>query len=65
MGLFGRVIFLPAHFIVTLEEAFYMGFFEVQSNIFSMLNIDPRSRFMAFMRMEFETPLQDVLVDVE
>lgn len=65
MGLYARVIFLPSHFLVTFEEAFYNGFFETQSNIFSLLNQDPRSGFMAFMRMEKEMPLQDVIVDLE
>ena len=63
MGIYSRVIFLPAHFMVTFEEAFYTGFFEVQSNLFSMLNQDLRSRYVAFMQMEKEMPLKDVLAD--
>lgn len=65
MGIYSRVIFLPAHFMVTFEEAFYTGFFEVQSNIFSMINNDLRSRYVAFMRIEKEMRLKDVLVDDE
>ena len=65
MGLYSRIIFLPAHFMVTFEEAFYTGFFEVQSNIFSTTKADLQSRYVAFMRMEKEMPLQDVLADAE
>ena len=65
MGLYSRISFLPAHFMVTFEEAFYTGFFEVQSNIFSTANADLRSRYVAFMRMEKEMPLQDILADAE
>ena len=43
MGLYARIIFLPAHFLVTFKEAFYTGFFETQSNIFSLLNQIPKS----------------------
>ena len=65
MGIYSRVIFLPAHFMVTFKEAFYTGFFEVQSNLFSTINNDLRSRYVTFMRMEKELPLKDVLVDAE
>ena len=60
-----RVIFLPANFMVTFEEVFYTGFFEVQSSLFSTINSDLRSRYVAFMRMEKEMPLKDVLADAE
>lgn len=65
MGLYARVIFLPAHFLVTFEEAFYTGFFEVQSNLFSLINQDLSSRFVAFLRMEVEMPMRDVIADLE
>ena len=61
MGLYARIIFLPAHFMVTFEEAFYTGFFEVQSSLFSTINSDLRCRYVAFTRMEKEMPLKDVL----
>ena len=51
--------------MVTFEEAFYTSFFEVHSNIFSMINKDLQSRYVAFMRMEIEMPLKDVLADAE
>ena len=65
MGMYAGLIFLPSHFMVTFEEAFYTGFFEVQSNIFSLIHKDLRSRFVAFMRMQIEMPLKDVLADAE
>lgn len=65
MGLFARVIFLPSHNLVTFEEAFYTGFFEMQSNIFSLLNTNNSSTFIAFMKMEIEMPLIDVVADME
>ena len=37
MGIFARVQFLPAHYLIIWEEAFYTGFFEYQSNIFGPL----------------------------
>ena len=51
--------------MVTFEEAFYTRFFEVQRNVFSMINKDLRSRYVAFMRMEMEMPLKDVLANAE
>lgn len=65
MGLYARLIFQPSHFMVTFEEIFYTRIFEVQSNLFSLLNTHLQSRFVAFMRMEIEMPLKDVLADVE
>lgn len=65
MGLYARIIFLPAHFLVTFEEAFYTGFFEIQTNIFSPINQDLRSRFVAFQQVELKMPLRDVLRDSE
>lgn len=65
MGLYARIIFLPAHYMVTFEEAFYTRFFEVQSNIFSLLNTDPRRRYIAFMKMETKMPLKDVVAHLE
>ena len=47
IGLYARCIFLPAHWMVTFEECFYTGFFEIDSQIFSMMNKDPRSRYVA------------------
>lgn len=65
MGLYARIIFLPSHFLVTFEEAFYTGFFEIMSNIFSPMNKDPRSRFIAFMQAELESPLKNVMQTIE
>ena len=65
MGLYARVIFLPSHFLLSFEEAFYTGFFEVETHLFSLLNQDLSSRFVAFMRMEIEMPLKEVLADME
>ena len=65
MGLYARIIFLPAHFMVTFEEAFYTGFFEVQSSLFSTINSDLRSRYIAYMRMEKEMPLKGVMADAK
>ena len=64
-GLYARCIFLPAHWLVTFEEAFYTGFFEIKTKIFSPINQEPRSRYVAFMRMEVERPLWDVIEETE
>ena len=50
---------------MTFEEAFYTGFFEVESQIFSMMNQDPRSRYVVFMCMEVKRPLRDVVAEAE
>ena len=65
MGLYARCIFLLAHWMVTFKECFYTGFFEIDSHIFSMMNKDPRSRYVAYMTMEMEHPVRDVLAKVE
>ena len=65
MGIYCKAIFLPTHFMVTFKEAFYIGFFEVQSTLFSTINNNRRNRYVAFMRMEKEMPLKDVLADAE
>ena len=65
MGLYARCIFLPAHWMVTFEEAFYTGFFEVESKLFSLTNEDPRSKYIAFRTMEVDRPLTDVIAEAE
>ena len=51
--------------MVTFEECFYTGFFEIDSHIFSLMNKDPRSRFVAYMTMENEHSLMDVVAEAE
>ena len=51
MSLYSRVLFSPTHFMVTFEESFYTGFFKVQINVFSVINKDLRSKYVAFMQM--------------
>ena len=65
MGLYARCIFLLAHWMVTFEEAFYTGFFEVETKIFSLMNQDPQSRYIAFRTMEVDRPLTYVLAKAE
>ena len=38
---------------------------KIDSNIFSLLNKDPRSRYVAYMTMEAEHPLRDVAAEAE
>ena len=38
MGLYAQLQFMPAHFMLTFEEAFLTGFFEGQSQVFGLLN---------------------------
>ena len=56
---------MPSHFMLTFKGAFYTGFFEIDSQIFSMMNKDPRSRYVAYMTMEMEHPVRDVLAEAE
>ena len=65
MGLYARCIYLPAHYMVTFEEAFYMGFFEVETSLFSLTNDNPLSRYIAFRTMEVDHPLEDVAAKAE
>ena len=55
----------PGSLVGTFEEAFYTGFFKIKTKIFSPINQEPRSRYVAFMRMEVERPLRDVIKEVE
>ena len=50
MGLYARIQFLPSHFLLTFEEAFYTGFFEhaQPSRIFSPLITDYAAQYVAF-----------------
>ena len=65
MGLYARCIFLPAHWMVTFEECFYRRFFKIDNHIFSLMNKDPRSRYVAYMTMENEHPLKDVAAEAK
>ena len=58
-------MFLPTHFMVTFEEAFYTGFFEFHSNLFSFSTTIYVADMLPFMQMEKEMPLKDVLADAE
>lgn len=65
MGIYARCIYLSSHYMQTFEEAFYTGFFKVQSNIFSLTNTNPLSRYIAFRTMEVDHPLEDVAAEAE
>ena len=58
MGLYARVQFLPSHFLLTFEEAFYTGFFEQErpSQIFNTLITDYLARYTAFSAAEDKNP---------
>lgn len=63
MGIYGRCIFLPSHFMNTFKEAFYTGFFKYHSEIFSGSSQDPLSRYVAFRRTEIEHPVADLAIE--
>ena len=65
MGLYAKCIFLLTHWMVTFEECFYIGFFEIDSHIFLLLNKDPRSKYVYYMTIEMEHPVRDVLAEAE
>ena len=65
MGFYARIQFLPSHYMVTWEEAFYTGFFEYQSNIFGPLVQDYGLRYVAYQAMEMKNPLHDTLESAE
>ena len=57
MGFYARVQFLPSHYMVTSEEAFYTGLFKYQSSIFGTLFKDYRARFVAYQAIKMKNPL--------
>ena len=65
MGIYARCIYLPAHYMVTFKEAFYTGFFEVETTLFSLTNDNPLGRYIAFRTMEVDHPLEDVAAEAE
>ena len=65
MGFYARVQFLPSHYMVTWEEAFYTSFFEYQSSIFGPLVEDYGTRYVAYQAMELKNPLHATLKSAE
>lgn len=64
MGMYARCIYLPSHYMTTLKEAFYTGFFEVETSLFSLTNNNPLSS-VAFQTMEVDHPLENVAAKAE
>ncbi len=58
MGLYSQVQFMPSHFLLTFEEAFYTGFFEhaKDSLIFSPIITNYEARYIAFAKAEDKNP---------
>ena len=65
MGIFARLQFLPSHFMTTFEEAFLTGYFESQSQIFGPNPTKLQTRYVAYQRQEYATPLPQVIDDLE
>ena len=61
MGLYARLQFMPAHFMLTFEEAFLMGFFKGQSQVFGPLNPTHHVRWVAYINQELHTKLPTLL----
>ena len=61
MGLYARLQFMPAHFMLTFEEAFLTGFFKGQSQIFGPLNPKHHVRWVAYTHQESITKLPTLL----
>ena len=62
MGLYARLQFMPAHFMLTFKEAFHIGFFESLSHIFGPLNPEHHIKWVAYTRQELQTELPQLLV---
>lgn len=58
MGLYLRLQFLPNNFLITFEEAFYMGFFEhgQMSWMFSPITVEYAANYVAFLAVEDQNP---------
>ena len=65
MGIFARLQFLPSHFMTTFEEAFLTGHFKSQSQIFNPNPAELQTRYVAYQRQEYATPLPQVIEDLE
>ena len=62
MGIYAQILFLPAQYMTTWEEAFYTGFFEYQSHIFGPMLHDLGARYVAYQEMEMQNPLHNLLL---
>lgn len=65
MGMCARIQFMPGHFLNTFEDAFYTGFFEYQTKIFSPLVEDLGARLVAFQAMDLKNPIRDILEETK
>lgn len=67
MGLYSRLQFLPSHFLLTFEEAFYIGFFEHAqlSRIFSPIIINYPARYVAIALAKEQNPYNMQLMSNE
>ena len=65
MGIFASLQFLPLHFMTTFEGAFLIGFFESQSQIFGPNPAELQTRYVAYQRQEYATPLLQIIEDLE
>ena len=61
MGMYACIQFMPGHYLHIFEDAFYTGFFEYQTKVFSPLVQDLGARLVAFQAMELKNPLRDIL----
>ena len=48
MGLYARLQFMPAHFMLTFKEAFHTKFFESLSQVFGPLNPEHHIKWVAY-----------------
>ena len=65
MDLYARLQFMPAHFMLTLEEAFHIGFFESLSQVFGPFNPEHHIRWVAYTCQELQTELPQLLLTLE
>ena len=65
MGLYARLQFMPAYFMMTFKEAFHTGFFKSLSQIFGPLNPEHHVRWVAYTRQELQTELPQLLLTLE
>ena len=61
MGLYARLQFMPAHFILTFKEAFLTSFFEGQSQILGLLNPTHHVKWVSYTNQELHIELPTLL----
>ena len=65
MGIYFCLHYLPSHYLTTFKEAFLIGYFESQFNIFGAKAWELQTRYVVYQCQEHITPLPQVINDLD